>query len=333
MVIQSVWTKLIIAILLFLINTYFCDTDSNSKIHENNIITDIIPSCVFGVESVSYYLYTREKPYGEEVRLQDEYIPLRANKKVVFLIHGFISEANNSNYFDLVGVWLKKEDINIFSLDWSNAACSDGFSLSDLLAYNSAVNNIHVVSEHLTNFTIKLVNEYGMNVRQTLIVGHSLGAHVAGIAGKAVQEILYQKYQQIIGLDPAGPNFKNKDCTERLCKSDAAFVQVFHTSSLVGFYDAIGDYDFYFNGGDKQPGCILPVCSHTRAVIYFTMSLLHSPCFIATPWKIGFENILSLTHCNLNICIYPGLDVSGQTIGGTYYVNTTSTEPYCTLLT
>ncbi|XP_017889353.2 phospholipase A1-like [Ceratina calcarata] len=231
----------------------------------------------------------RDAPYGKVIKIDDDQIPIHANKPVAFLIHGFMSEANNSNHFELITAWLQKDDINIFSLDWSDAACDGEFSVTDLLSYNSAVKNVPIVSEYLTNFTIKLVEEYDVRVDEILVIGHSLGAHVAGLSGKSVQGILKQKYKQIIGLDPAGPEFNDRDCTEKLCNSDAAFVQVFHTSHFAGINYAIGDADFYFNGGNTQPGCILTVCSHSRAVIYLTMILLHPPCFIGTAWTVGSE--------------------------------------------
>ena len=46
-------------------------------------------------------------------------------------------------------------------------------------------------------------------------IGHSLGAHVCGFAGKEV------KLNRITGLDPAGPGFTFKEPHQRLDKSDA----------------------------------------------------------------------------------------------------------------
>ncbi|CAK9794737.1 Phospholipase A1 [Anthophora plagiata] len=329
---ENIRVKIITAVLFILQQNYLCYTDSdNLNALENNIITDIIPPCVFGVESVSYFLYTRDKPYGKEIRMDDEYIPMRADKKVAFLIHGFISEANNSNYFELITAWLKKDDINIFSLDWSDAACRSSLSFTNLFTYGSAVDNIPVVSRYLTNFTVVLVHKYGVKVNEIVVVGHSLGAHIAGFFGKHIQDIFQQKYKHIIGLDPAGPKFSNKDCAQRLCKTDAAFVQIFHTSYLAGIHDAIGVDDFYFNGGNSQPGCTFTVCSHSRAVKYLTETILHSQCFIGTQWENWFDSILNWGECNPTICSHPGLDTPEEKTTGSFYVATESTEPYCTL--
>lgn len=56
-------------------------------------------------------------------------------------------------------------------------------------------------------------------------------------------------------LDPAKPLFELKGPGERVDKSDAANVQVIHTTNTLGLEEPIGDSDFYPNGGKSQPGC------------------------------------------------------------------------------
>ena len=61
-------------------------------------------------------------------------------------------------------------------------------------------------------------------------------------------------------MDPAGPLFDKDDMSTRLAYTDAEFVDVIHSD--VGFgeinfgmEEAIGDVDFYPNGGAwRQPG-------------------------------------------------------------------------------
>lgn len=48
-----------------------------------------------------------------------------------------------------------------------------------------------------------------------LIIGHSLGAHACGFAGKKY------KFARITGLDPAGPGFKGQPKEKRLDIDDA----------------------------------------------------------------------------------------------------------------
>lgn len=74
------------------------------------------------------------------------------------------------------------------------------------------------------------------------------------------------------GLDPAGPLW---DCDlDRISKTDAAYVEIIHTNIHdYGISQPCGDADFYVNGGDIQPGCTLPSCSHSRSYQFFASTL------------------------------------------------------------
>ena len=63
------------------------------------------------------------------------------------------------------------------------------------------------------------------------LIGHSLGAHVVGFLGKAVQERGLPKLARITGLDPAQPAFDLAGPAGRLDKGDAEVVDVVHTNS------------------------------------------------------------------------------------------------------
>lgn len=89
------------------------------------------------------------------------------------------------------------------------------------------------------------------------VIGHSLGSHVAGFAGKRVKEMLGRKIERITGLDPAGPLFEPLPISNRLNSGDAQMVDIIHTDGGVfGFFKPIGTVDFFANGGVPfQPGC------------------------------------------------------------------------------
>ncbi|XP_069610488.1 pancreatic lipase-related protein 2-like isoform X2 [Ranitomeya imitator] len=128
------------------------------------------------------------------------------------------------------------------------------------------------------------------------IIGHSLGAHAAGEAGRRLPGI-----RRITGLDPARPWFENTPEDVRLDPSDADFVDVIHTDTHkltgVGIIKPIGHADFYPNGGRHMTGCPsklailgnksaalqILVCNHFRAFVYFTYSVRHRSGFSSYP--------------------------------------------------
>lgn len=84
------------------------------------------------------------------------------------------------------------------------------------------------------------------------ILGHSLGAHIAGNVGKYFNGLI----GRITALDPAGPLFF-KASSDACSPSDAKFVDVIHTDGgVLGEMTPRGHVDFYPNRGlPPQPGC------------------------------------------------------------------------------
>lgn len=61
-----------------------------------------------------------------------------------------------------------------------------------------------------------------------------------------------------------------------LRSSDALYVEVIHTEvSQIGLPVAVGDVDFFPQGGVRQPGCRDVQCSHRRSWELFAASLTH----------------------------------------------------------
>lgn len=83
---------------------------------------------------------------------------------------------------------------------------------------------------------------------QVGLVGFSLGAHVAGHAGKNVRR---GRINHIIGLDPAGPLFSVSNPAGRLDAGDAVYVEGIHTNGPTllivgaGIGAPIGHADFF----------------------------------------------------------------------------------------
>lgn len=64
-------------------------------------------------------------------------------------------------------------------------------------------------------------------------------------------------------------------------KGDAQIVEVIH-GSIIGFFDPIGDVDFYVNGGLFQPNCGIEIgtCSHLRVLDLYKESILSEKGFV-----------------------------------------------------
>lgn len=104
------------------------------------------------------------------------------------------------------------------------------------------------------------------------LIGHSLGAHIAGYIGKNFTKT-GSPLGRITGLDPAGPFFDHLPATVRLDRSDGQFVDVIHTNAKAspyfsfGISHSIGHIDFFPNNGRHQPGCKDPNDKPTKLMI------------------------------------------------------------------
>jgi len=108
-----------------------------------------------------------------------------------------------------------------------------------------------MVTGHLLGTLTSWIVEYTSTPDlKSFCIGHSLGAHVCGFAGKT------RRLTGIIGLDPAGPIFEDNSEDARLNRNDADIVYAIHTNTAwLGIWANIGDIDYYPNGGKTQPGC------------------------------------------------------------------------------
>lgn len=153
--------------------------------------------------------------------------------------------------------------IFILKVDWGKGATT--------MCYNHARKRTEDVGKAIAMFLDFVIGDNANKWDQLTLVGHSLGAHIAGYAGKNVQN---GKIGTILGLDPAGPFFDLNDPKTRLNSNDAKYVEAIHTDSkCYGIANSIGTTDFYINGGERQKGCLFDVCHHLRVVDLFVESI------------------------------------------------------------
>lgn len=78
----------------------------------------------------------------------------------------------------MISAYLNVSDLNVIVIDWGNAANVN---------YILASYNVAMVGRLLTEFLNFLIDE-GVSMDDMHLIGHSLGAHVVGIAGAYVRE-------------------------------------------------------------------------------------------------------------------------------------------------
>lgn len=176
--------------------------------------------------------------------------PVEADLDTYVITHGYLSSSESEWVGNLAReIEQLDPDSNIILTDWSEAV--------DTVNYFSAVNDTEAVGEAIANWLI----DEGVNPDTTQLVGHSLGAHVSGIAGDIYSDITGSSIETIVGLDPAGPAyerflfFRGKSVDERLDPTDSDRVVAFHTSDTFCYDDPLGLLDLYINPDDLlQPG-------------------------------------------------------------------------------
>ncbi|XP_034943861.1 pancreatic triacylglycerol lipase-like isoform X2 [Chelonus insularis] len=179
----------------------------------------------------------------------DEYLENTSNlvahidtrKKTVIYIHGFTESINSSSVRAIVDGYLARQDHNILAVDWSVLARENYFQV---------VSHVEDVGTQVANAITSMLAA-GIPLGTIHIIGHSMGAQIAGAVGRKC----HFKLSRITGLDPAGPLFNLLQSP--LSASDAKFVDIIHTDAgLYGIARITGTVDFWPNRGIRlQPGC------------------------------------------------------------------------------
>lgn len=194
---------------------------------------------------------------------------------------------------------------------------------SKTFCYDWAKKRVKVVGSIVAEFLDFILGNDSLKWKQLTIVGHSLGAHIAGMAGKRVK---LGKVGTIVGLDPAAPLFKVREVKNRLHRNDAEYVEIIHTNGhCLGMMAAIGTADFYVNGGYEQLGCFNDLCDHGRSIEIFRESIGVENNFYAKPCKQ--KKILEKP---LKFVLMGGEVNEGnqKTISGSFCLKTKSRRPF-----
>ncbi|XP_037935734.1 pancreatic lipase-related protein 2-like [Teleopsis dalmanni] len=274
--------------------------------------------------NVKFYLYTQSNPNTPDQLYIDDIESVKSShfeksRLTKILIHGWGGSYTSSPNRPVREAYFSKGDYNIISIDWYEYS---------KLNYISARAKVPTVGEDVAEFIDFLHEKFGLNLDVLVVIGHSLGAHVAGFCGKKVKN---GKIAAIVGLDPAYPLYSYENTETRLADTDAKYVESIQTNGNVkGFLKPIGTSSFYPNWGRLQPGCgtdLDGTCSHGRSVTLYAEGVRgysFSPIYECD----SFENISEKSGCNKKVTAEIGDPLDIRRVAGIYYFTTPGEAPF-----
>ncbi|XP_029055717.2 phospholipase A1 VesT1.02-like [Osmia bicornis bicornis] len=268
---------------------------------------------------VIFYLYTKATPSNpERLNLGDVGSVSRSHfdprKPTKIVTHGWQNTYRSKACTLIRDAFLRNGDYNVIVVDWGSIT---------IFEYVWTSQQVVKVAQFVASM-IDFLASRGMDLSKTTVIGHSLGAHVAGLSSYYAK----RKVNCVVALDPAGPNFHGVGKGQTVSQGDAAYVQVIHTSYLVGTNNHLGDADFYVNGGSAQIGCGVDIgeaCSHLRAYEYYAESI-NSNNFVARSCS-SFDDYKS-GKCNSRPTAIMGGVNPNFKVKGQYFLTTNSRPPY-----
>ncbi|KAI5643439.1 lipase domain-containing protein [Phthorimaea operculella] len=239
------------------------------------------------------------------------------DQKLYIFIHGFIADADGDTFETI-----RKA---LFSQGKANVIALDGSKFIHWL-YLRSTTYVRFMGQKLGEVLASMIQN-GVDPAQIHIIGHSLGAHISGFAGKTFTNLTESRVGRITGLDPAGPCYARIDEDLRLKNTDADFVDVVHTDAgVLGLEDSIGDVDYYPNQGAQQPECTWIGCSHGRSWQYFAESVVNPEAFPAVKCD-SWSDFKKGTCENDTSISYMGFPSEPGTTGS-YYLQTDGEMPF-----
>ncbi|XP_041988208.1 phospholipase A1-like [Aricia agestis] len=274
---------------------------------------------------------------GAEILAGDWY---NRTRPTTVITHGFTGVAEGRAMQALAGAYLQRGH-NVALLAWECGAAAHGPSyVGSYISW--AVPNAIKLGVELAD-ALGVLSRAGLELGDTRLVGHSLGAHVFGIAGHQLSRS-GTRLPCIIGLDPSGMGWENRPAALRLSAGAAAAVLVLHTDpDRYGIRGRAGTFDVWPNARPTrvvQPGCTprrggsamfsdKDLCNHNRSWQLAveaverpgTLVALHARSY--RDWKrrgrthrSDDDRLIDIGECN------------ELAVPGNYYLVTRATAPY-----
>ncbi|XP_068205110.1 inactive pancreatic lipase-related protein 1-like [Palaemon carinicauda] len=257
-----------------------------------------------------------------------------APRKTFIIVHGFLGWGTEDWILSIKDKLLSLVDCNVIAVDWPAG--------TSVVQYYVVVGRVVYVAQDLALLLNVLMAKKGLDMGDIHAVGHSLGAHVTGLAAKAIPA----RFGRITGLDPAGLTYHNTGPSERLDRGDAEYVDVMHTNgcntklnpwfSCYGINENLGHSDFWPNGGEYQPACRSPHklegdlgCDHMMAYKYFLESIdygIEDTLFLSRNCSDWGDYAAGNCPCS-DGAQYMGF-YANEEMPGVFYLNTSGSVPY-----
>jgi len=142
-----------------------------------------------------FFVYTKDSPSTKhEVHLKDtaSHSVVAKGKNLAIIIHGFGSDGNKRDLISLKHSLLKFGNVTtVIMTDWAKGAA--------IPRYVAAAINTQVVGRQIAVLVNRLKTSRGINPDNVHLLGYSLGAQVAGFAGKYSQSTFKWKFGRISG--------------------------------------------------------------------------------------------------------------------------------------
>ncbi|KAF6210752.1 hypothetical protein GE061_013862 [Apolygus lucorum] len=274
--------------------------------------------------SVLFYLYTKSTLNSPQLLQINNSTQLKSSnyvssKKTIVVTHGYMDSVHSDITQKIKNALLEFNDVNVIGIDWSYYTKN--------IIYSWVAGETSGVGNYVGRFVTFLI-EQGLSTENVHLIGHSLGAHVSGFAGKTLKANGYTA-ARVTGLDPALPGFNGNDDSSRLASTDGNFVDCIHTcGGLLGFDVPICQADFFPNGGiNVQPGCTwldFGACSHGRSFEYFAESIDSTHHFYSEMCNAVVDGVpYGCSNDGAEMGYFANPEILGE-----FYLTTASSSPF-----
>ncbi|GBM23928.1 Pancreatic lipase-related protein 2 [Araneus ventricosus] len=238
-----------------------------------------------------FVLFTRNNVHQGKFLNADNETSIREsgfnpNHTTRFIVHGYQENPLHDAWvLIMMKEFLNQNDTNVMIVDWSKGSQPP---------YIQAVANARVVGAEIARMVNALKKFGNLTTSMLHIVGHGLGAHVAGYAGQSILPMV----NRITGLDPAYKYFCNMPENVRLDSGDANFVDVIHTElkaydSGHGGCHKLGHVDFFPNDQTVASHPYYEVIGdHQKAASLFISTIRNRTCKMIGYWCRSYKAFL-----------------------------------------